>query len=158
MAKPNLNKNYNFIIKSFLLFSFILLLSFVACNADGGSVYNHLQNQDIIKGEDSNIVDNSNSSDVDEEFIEGGVFEHLSDENIIIEGDSEMIEEVVLQDYCEGIFSEFETSNHDLEQQAVVEQNSDLCLSLPDEPLVFDCDGVEHIYYSKDRCLAYFNR
>lgn len=73
--------------KLFLLSLFILLLLLVACNADGGNVYNYLQNQDIMKGD---LVDNSNTSgsgNQTEPFIEGGVFEHLEKTTFKLDSD-----------------------------------------------------------------------
>ena len=83
-----------FYAKLFLLFLFILALGLVACNSDGGSVYNHLQDQDLIKGDGDVLVDNSNTSE-DENFIEGGVFEHLEETDFefdAVENDSLVIE------------------------------------------------------------------
>lgn len=123
-----------------LLLSLILVLS--ACGGDTGNVYSHLQEQNLI-------VDNydSNKSGKDT-VIEGGVFENLQYN----------FNEKELERLCSGNYTEEEISFYEAEQYAISEEDMSICNKLPGDPLIFTCDGVETIYYSKNRCIAYFSR
>jgi hypothetical protein len=112
---------------------------FLLSCADGGNVYNHLREQEVGRFHKVNYTNETN--DVGKADTQG-VYEHLNNN--------------LLSRYCIGEFTEEEEYYAQLETRSIVEKNPSLCDSLPEEPLVFICDGEEIVYYSKNRCKAYF--
>jgi hypothetical protein len=125
-------------MKQLLVFGIIFALIFLsACGEyDTGNVYSHLQNQNVI-------VDNSK--------------DEVNTQQTLDESETEAFNQEI-QRLCSGEYTQEEEQFRILEQDAIAQQNELLCEELPDTPLVFFCEGKEIIFYSKDRCLAYFAR
>ncbi len=118
-----------------------LLILLTGCYDGRGYAYEHLQEQNV----------GSRHTAVEEEPTDlnltspGGVFENLNKNFCEINR------------YCCGDFTEQEIALKDFEQQAIVEENIEICWILPEEDLLIDCPNEELIlYYSKTRCLAHF--
>ncbi|MCF7799081.1 hypothetical protein K9M74_04195 [Candidatus Woesearchaeota archaeon] len=126
-----------FITNLFLLL-IVCLFFITACDIEDG-VYDHLQNQEVGT---LHKVDFVNETNDEGSADEKGVFEHL--------------QENLANDYCMGRFTKEEQAFFELEQQAYIEFNPNVCDKLPVEPLVFTCDGQEIIYYSQERCYSFF--
>lgn len=128
------------------IFLLILLLSLslviTSCYEGRGYAYEHLQKQDVIKRH----VLTENESTATNLTSTGGVFEHLNNDLC------------ATNRYCCGDYTEDEIALKDLEQRAIVEENANLCLELPNEDLIVNCPNEKPIiYYSRTRCLKHFN-
>lgn len=55
---------------------------------------------------------------------------------------------------CLGQYTPEDITYRDMERRAIVENNPNLCVDMPEEPLTIKCPGeVTLIYYSKERCI-----
>lgn len=119
-------------------FYVVLAILLVGCMDDGGSVYNHLKQQEV--GKFHGYADSGNYSENDT------VYDTLND-NLC-----------ELSPHCCGEFTETEIYYKDMERRAVVENNLALCDNLPDEELVVECENEDsYIFYSKTRCKEEFS-
>lgn len=122
-------------MKRIIAMLFLAILFLTACEGEG-IVYTHLQQQDVGALHSANASNNATVN------TSPGVFEHLQNN--------------LADDYCMGRFSEEEKQYFKREQQAYIEFDPNICDELPQEPLVFTCDGQEIIYYSQERCYDFF--
>jgi len=111
-----------------------IFLMLTGCFPDGGSNFQHLQDQDPATFR--SLRDNTSS----EQNI--SAFEHLND-NLC-----------TLDRYCCDEFTDDEIFYKEIETRAIIERNIELCYDLPLDELFVDCPGEEpYIYYSQQRCL-----
>ena len=124
----------------------VLLLSLTSCYAERGYAYKNLNEYEPGKVHKSYTGDDPVLNDTETDGI-GGVYDHLN-KNLC-----------ELNPHCCGDFTPNEIWYKDMEERAIVENNEELCYSLPQEDLVVDCPNEEpYIYYSRSRCIVSFEQ
>lgn len=112
-----------------IIFSIMILavLTLSACSLEGESpVFSHLQNQDPSKLHTDPIMNGNEKNET----------KYTNDPR------------------CIGQYTSDDIKYRDLEKQAVIEKNINLCYQMPDEPLLVECESeLTLVYYSKDRCI-----